>query len=93
MPNEKGKRKEKQTEINLDGQVRNFFLLPTPKLTKYMYGMSDRDFQLGDCRDEQAWMLQLEYTNGTGRISAGKISSHYAKRRAFCDVMLIIAFT
>ena len=46
-----------------DDIVRTTFGLPRPKskLTRYFYGFEDRDLKLGECLDEQAWMVELEY--------------------------------
>jgi hypothetical protein len=43
--------------------ARDHYGIRAPKITTYLYGWTDTDLRVGECRDERAWIAGLEYAN------------------------------
>ena len=53
--------------VQFDQVVRHVFDIGHPRKIEYRYGWSESDLKFDECRDEQAWIIEAEYTDSKGK--------------------------
>jgi hypothetical protein len=70
---------ENTQSFSSESYVHKVFLLQRPTCTAYKRGWSLFDGQMGKCRDEQAWMVVLEYNTGEQRQENCQMAAIYLR--------------
>ena len=55
--------------------VRDVFKIPAPAAIRYEFGFDDFAWLSGQCRDEQAWMIEYEYSDSRAEPEALQLTT------------------